>query len=279
MPWIEILALSGFGLLAGILGGLLGIGGSIILIPALTLIFNHDMHLAQAASMLVITFVAVPSTIQHHRNHAVRWRVVWIMLPFAIAFIILGVQTGNLFDAHLLKRIFATFLLYVIFINVRKLLKPKEPDLADGPRRGRWRIPFVGSVVGFMAGVLGIGGGIVVVPLFQKICKIPLRSAIATSSALMCITSVFGAVRKNMTLPTLIEESAVRGNGVVDWAAGATGLPPVVAQSVTIAAVIIPLAIVGSFVGAHLTHKLPVNVVRLVFVIVLMVTSVDMMFG
>lgn len=273
MGVMEVLELIVVGLAAGVLGGLLGIGGSIIMIPALTILLHRNMHLAQAAAMIVNFFVAVPSTWQHHRARAVRWDVVYKTLPFGIAFIVIGVIVGNTFASDnrmwgpkLLERLFGVFLLYVVVTNVYKLFgRSRNNDEPSGEpaSNGWWRVGFVGSIVGFMAGLLGIGGGIVTVPLYQRVCHLPLRWSIATSSAVMCITAVFGAISKNASLHT--HDIAPKILGI--------GPESIILESILIAACLTPSAIVGSLIGARLTHRLPLGAVRLAFILLLMVAG------
>jgi len=264
MPILELAAYVMIGLVAGGMGGLMGVGGSIIMIPALTVLFGHNFHLAQAAAMVVIVFVAVPATISHNRAKAVQWRTVWLMLPFGVAFIVVGVEVSNLFDGKILARVFAVFLLYVAAVNFRRLVSKVKRSEAEPQAKpvAWWRAGIVGSIVGFIAGVLGIGGGVVIVPLFQKFCGLPLRMAIATSSAVMCLTAVFGAARKNLTLSQHVSPD---------------GVPLDYLDSFLIAACLAPSAFIGAYFGAKLTHILPVNAVRAVFVCLLAITSIEML--
>ncbi|MHC4990270.1 MAG: sulfite exporter TauE/SafE family protein, partial [Planctomycetota bacterium] len=109
-----ILALIAIGFIAGTAGGLVGLGGSIVMIPALTLLLRQDQHLAQASAMIVNVFIAVPSLIWHRRAGTVRWDIVGRALPFGLVTIMLGVLLGNSVDGELLKKIFGLFLLYVM---------------------------------------------------------------------------------------------------------------------------------------------------------------------
>src|SRR5688572_28197902 len=70
----EIISLLALGLVAGALGGMLGIGGSIIMIPVLTLLLHRNHHVSQAVAMIVNVFVSFPAVWQHHRADAVRWK-------------------------------------------------------------------------------------------------------------------------------------------------------------------------------------------------------------
>ena len=197
----ELIGLVVLGLFAGAIGGLVGVGGSIVIIPILTLLMSRDQHLSQAAAMIVNVFVAASALLRHHQAMAVRWDVVVRMLPFGVLFIIIGVEASNQIDGEILKKIYGGFLLYVIVFNVIKLFQDggQSPDAAQ-PRIGWGPVGFIGGLMGLVAGLLGIGGGPIAMPLLQRICNLPLRQAIAASSAVMCLTSIVGAVRKNATL-------------------------------------------------------------------------------
>ena len=73
LPTWELPVLMCIGLVAGLLGGLLGIGGGVVMIPAIALLLGRDIHLAQAASMNVIFFVAAPAVVRHWRAGAVSY--------------------------------------------------------------------------------------------------------------------------------------------------------------------------------------------------------------
>jgi uncharacterized membrane protein YfcA len=273
MPLLDLVILLAIGLGAGVLGGLLGIGGSIIMIPALTIIFDLNMHLAQAAALIVTFFVAVPATLQHHRARAVRWAIVGRMLPFGIAFIVLGVFASNLFSGaaeEWLRKIFACFLLYVVAQNAIKLVARSQNEAEGIERTEWWRLGVVGALVGFMAGLLGVGGGIVTVPLLQRLCRVPLRQSIAVSSAIMCLTAVFGAISKNATL--FVHAADIEPKFLE------VGADQIVLESMLIAACLASTAFLGGMVGASLTHRLPLFWVRLAFAILLLVTAIEMLF-
>ncbi|MHC4809427.1 MAG: sulfite exporter TauE/SafE family protein [Planctomycetota bacterium] len=255
LPPAEILALVLTGLGAGMLGGLLGIGGSIIMIPVLTLGFSHDQHLSQAAAMIVNVVVAVSSYSQHRRAGAIPVGTVPRLVPAAILAIILGVVASNHFDGTGLQRIFGVFLVLVVAMNIQRLVHRSRrgsasaaaiDEDATGPPRV---IPavIVAGIVGGSAGLLGIGGGIIAVPLCQRVLGMPIRASIAASATLMCLTAPVGAVLKNLSLPP--------GQSATD--------------AVLIAGVLAPTAIVGSLLGARLTHVLPTLWLRAALVFLL----------
>ena len=264
MTPFQIIGLVVLGLAAGAFGGMLGIGGSIIMIPVMTLLLHKDHHLTQAVAMIVNLFVSLPAMMQHHRAGAVRWPLVWRMLPAGLVFIIVGVNSSNLIPGEVLEKIFGAFLLYVVFDNVRRLLT-KKPEPEQHEQRAGWLMgTLVGGATGFVAGLLGVGGGIIAVPLLQRACKLPLRQCIATTAAFMCFTATVGALRKNLTLQELTDSAGVSlGLG---WH-----------QSLAIAAFLAPTAVLGGLFGGKLTHALPLNWVRVAFIMLMLWASLDML--
>ena len=261
VAWPEILILVILGLVAGALGGLLGVGGSIVMIPVLTQLLGYDQHLAQAAAMIVGIFVAAPSVLRHNQSDSVRWDVTLRMLPAGLLVIVIGVWASNQFSGENLERIFGVFLLYVVSIETIKLVQ-QRPEPHEAQHRVTWpRCSAVGTMTGFLAGLLGVGGGIVTVPLLQRVCRLPLRQCIATSSAVMVLTAIVGSIRKNVTLAQHMSH----------------GQPLEMRTSLTLAAFLIPTAIAGAWLGAHLTHALPLRGVRLAFILLLLWAGIDML--
>lgn len=254
----ELPLLIATGLVAGTLGGLLGIGGSVVMIPVLTLLLGRDQHLAQAAAMIANVCVAVPATIRHHRARSVPWPLVVRMIPASLIAILLGVAASNLMPATWLMRCFGFFLLWVVAVNVRKLIgaASRVADPASPPPT--WTAAgLCGGIMGFAAGLLGIGGGIIAVPLLQRIARLPLRAAIGASAAAMCVSAPIGAWRKTVALPHVLGETTAQAS----W------------EAVTIAACLAPSAILGGLIGATLTHRLPLRWIRLVLVILLLIAG------
>ncbi len=260
---VEIAGLIVLGFCAGGIGGLVGVGGSIVIIPILTLLMHRDQHLSQAAAMIVNVFVAASALMRHHQAEAVRWNVFGRMLPFGLLFIVIGVEASNRFEGEFLKKVYGAFLLYVIAFNVAELLRDARPSKEQRKLRTGWGpVGLVGGAMGFAAGLLGIGGGPIAVPLLQRICNLPLRQSIASASAVMCLTAIVGAVRKNATLPQL---------------ADASGHTLSVTDSLLLAAALAPTATIGALVGAGLTHRLPVRWVRLAFILLMVWASANML--
>lgn len=253
---LNAIALLGTGLLAGVLGGLVGLGGAIVMIPLLALILRggvyDNQHLFQAASLAVTFVVAIPAAIRHRRAGAVRWEVVKVMLPAAMVAIAAGVLVSNLFDGRVLQRIFAIFLVYVALMNIRAMVSSKPEPPADRSPVPPTRSAIVGGTMGFAAGLLGVGGGVIAIPLCQFIARLPLRAAIATSSAVMVWTSIPGAALK---IGTLHQHGQSPLAGVI------------------LAVLLAPGALIGGYIGAGLTHTLPLKIVRAVFTVLVIAAA------
>jgi uncharacterized membrane protein YfcA len=188
------------------------------------------------------------------------------MVPPGVIFISAGVALSDQLSGPVLRKAFGIFLLYVVTVSSLRLYRsymrrerPLRVERTDLPHVG-----FVGSVTGFVAGVLGIGGGPIAVPLLRRVCQLRFRECVAASSVTICFTSLVGAAQKNATI------------------AGLTGAAPsradvTLADSLLLAGCLVPTAILGAFVGAGLTHTLPVNGVRVAFIAVMSGASVLML--
>jgi uncharacterized protein len=271
---IEVFWIALTGLAAGLLGGLLGVGGSVIMIPALTALLGPEQHLYQAAAMAANVAVAIPAARRHHKAGVARLDVLKWMLPAAVIAVLLGVAVSNLFEGDTaerwLKRLFAALLLYVIVVNIRKLLGGRrravdgdtnEPDPGgihtDAELRSRVGAPpgastAVGGVMGFVAGLLGIGGGAIAVPLQQVALRLPLRSCIANSSIVIVFSAAIGAVFK---IATLDQHGLAFGDALL------------------LAGLLAPPALVGGRVGASLTHLLPLAWLRVAFIALMLAAA------
>ncbi|GIW74148.1 MAG: hypothetical protein KatS3mg103_0670 [Phycisphaerales bacterium] len=246
------------GALAGVLGGLAGIGGSMIMLPALA-VFVHDPdpgtahHMFMAAAMVVNVVVSFPAALRHRAAGAIHAPALRVILPAMALAIVAGVLISNAFDGLILRKVLAGFIAaYAIMTIVRFFRKSHEPPL-EGAGVRPLRLAAIGVATGLVAGLLGIGGGVLMVPMLQVFCRMPIRNAIATSSAVMVLTAVVGA---SIKLATLGPE---HGRSAVD--------------ALVIAAALAPTAFVGGRLGAALTHRLPLQAVRLVVSLALLVVA------
>ena len=264
---IEFIIPALIGLFAGFVGGLLGVGGSIIIIPGLIYYFNQtsgytgpDQHLIQAAAMICNFFISFPAVLAHRRAAAIIKPVVIRLIPAALVGIIAGVALSNSSafarqNGKYLALGLSIFLAYVVLYNIYRLCLMTKNNNAQTPKPDNvptWKVLTVGLPMGLIAGLLGIGGGALAVPAQQLILKIPLRNAIANSATTIVFTAIFGALYKNATL-------AAHG--------------PTILQSLKLAALLIPTAMIASFLGGKLTHKLPRKILRITFIIFMTIVA------
>lgn len=244
------------GLLAGLMGGLAGVGGSMVILPALHFLFGDEPsnvhHMYMASAMIVNALVSLPAALRHHRARAVRTDLLRALLLSTAAAIVAGVLIGNLFPGDSLKLLLALFLGAYCLWNLVRLVRRTPEHKPEHERTDRARLTISGASTGFIGGLLGLGGGVMLVPLLQMLCRMPLRNSIATSSAVISLTAVVGAGLKLGSLPALGQSSA-----------GALAL----------AAAMGPTAMIGGSLGARLTHALPVRAVRIVLTALLLVVA------
>lgn len=108
MSWIIA---SVAGLAAGLLSGMLGVGGGVVMIPALVLLLDADQHTAQGVSLMAIALTALAGALVHHRQGNVRVRLTLTMAPAAVLFSALGAWGAGLIPPHILARAFAGLLI------------------------------------------------------------------------------------------------------------------------------------------------------------------------
>ncbi|HYI68009.1 MAG TPA: sulfite exporter TauE/SafE family protein [Candidatus Limnocylindrales bacterium] len=130
MTLLDVLALLGIGLTAGLLAGLLGIGGGVVMVPAMVLIMGMDQHIAQGTSLLVIIPAAVLGSFTHHRHGRLALRDAAALAVGGVLGAVLGSVTALSLDDELLQRLFAVLILIVavrLLTTRRSAPKPTDP--------------------------------------------------------------------------------------------------------------------------------------------------------
>lgn len=253
------------GLAAGLIGGLAGIGGSMVMLPGLAIVFGFPgdpghtrQHVYQAAAMCVNVLVALPATVQHARAGAVRRDLVIGLLPAMCLGIVVGVLISNFVPGEQLKNLLAMFIAAYCLVNLYRVLRPRRTGGPEHEAPRKTMFALIGSAAGLVGGILGLGGGVVTVPLLNLVARVRLRHAIAASSATMCISAAVGATLKLGTLPQ-------HGRSISEalWLALAMG----------------PMAVAGALIGARLAHALPLRAMRLAISILLLIAAARMAFA
>lgn len=178
---------------SGFLAGLLGIGGGIIIVPSLYFLFKYSssisnpMHLAIGTSLAIITITSLFSYYLYHRRTAVYLPIIKdLFIGLVISSIIGSICAYYINDKYLLYifAILAFFIgLYLLFLKKRNIQKKKIKQIY---------LIFFSLIIGFLATLLGVGGGLIALPIFFLFIKIPTYSLIGTSSLLTFLTSIVG---------------------------------------------------------------------------------------
>jgi len=250
------------GAFAGTAAGLLGIGGGLVIVPALAVLFaqqgihaEHLMHIAVATSTATIVITSISSVRSHHQMGAVDWGIVRRMAPGLILGAAAGTILANYLSSDVLKRLFG-LLEILVALQIGFGRQPSPHRQLPGP------LPMTGvsGGVGLVASLMGMGGGALTTPFFLW-CNVAIRNAIATSAAVGLPISVAATTGYILT-----------GLGAEHLPAGSLGfvyLPAFLA------------IVVASFsfapVGAWLAHTLPVLLVKRIFAAFLVLLGLNML--
>lgn len=244
-----------------VLAGLLGVGGGLVIVPVLTFIFTarhlpegHILHLALGTSLASIMFTSVSSLRAHHARGAVDWLVVR-RISFGI---MVGTFGGSWVAAQLSTRFLkGFFVVFLYYVATQMLLNIKPQPHRQLP--GRTAMFGVGGLIGGVSSLVGIGGGSMSVP-FLIWCNIAIHRAIGTSAAIgfpIALAGAVGYVVNGLSIP------------LPPYSLGYVYLPALVG--------IAAASIVTAPLGAKLAHSLPIDKLKKVFALLLIVMGTRML--
>lgn len=239
-------ALPFIGLLGGFFSGFLGLGGGVVMFPLLTLAGAVPVKLATGTDLVHVLIAAATSTVAHYRGGQVDTR--------AAFFIGLAGVSGGLLGSFLSVALSPLALqgIYLLVVGLGAvMLFISVPVKAEGYRKGdfnRAAAIAIGLGVGSLAGLLGVGGGFIVIPLMTYWLGIPLRVAIGTSLLVIFITSA----------------------GTI-WAKFGVGH---IHLSITL--LVLSGSIAGALIGAYISRKTPVRYLRFSLLLILIMIFLTM---
>jgi uncharacterized protein len=264
------------GAAAGLFGSLLGLGGGILLVPLMTLAFGLPLREAVAISLVAVVVTSSASTAVYLERHVANLRLGMTLELFSAVGALAGGLLAFVLEERVIAALFAALLLWTAATMARRREPSRKgeevapssgdatsepvpapaPDASflgalSGPGYRVHRLPLgmAGSVVaGVNSALLGVGGGIIKVPLMHVGMGVPLRISTATSNLMMGITAVSSAVIY-----------AVHGE-----------IDPFIAGPIALG------VFVGASTGPRIAHRIPITVLRWVFVAVLVYTAVQM---
>jgi len=259
-----ILELAVLGLSTGFLAGLLGIGGGMLMVPFITIILSGrsvapglTVKMAIATSMATIIFTSISSVRAHHKRRAVRWDLVKGLAPG----IVIGGAIASLGVFAILKgSSLALFFAFFVSFSATQMFLDKKPAAARQVP-GPLGLTGAGSVIGFLSGLVGAGGGFISVP-FMTWCNVSIHNAVATSAALglpIALANVAGYIVSGQSVQDLPPHSI-----------GYIWLPALV--------VIASCSVLTAPLGAGAAHLLPVKQLKRAFASILYVLAAYMLY-
>jgi uncharacterized protein len=219
VPLVLLLMYLALGAVAGVMAGLLGVGGGAIIVPVLIYSFVWQgmpesvlTHLAVGTSLATIAVTSVSSVRAHHLHGAVLWRVFLWMVPGIVVGVWLGANIANSLSGANLQLGFGIFLL-CISIQMGLSLQPKsEKNFQEGPAL----LPSSG-IIGVFSAMFGIGGGLLTVP-YLSWRGVVMQKAVATSAAVGLPIAIVGALT-NIVVAWGREGLPAYSSGYVYWPA------------------------------------------------------------
>lgn len=194
---MELLAYLIIGAVAGFAAGLFGVGGGLIVVPILYIVFMHagygeavTMHLALGTSLATIMVTSVSSMLAHNKNHAVLWPVVGRLTPGLVFGSFAGAAIADALSGQKLQLVIGIFTLFV-GINMLRSARVKSSRQNRPLINPRWHW-FAGVVIGLASALFGIGGGSLTVPYLNR-SGIAMQQAVGSSAACGLPIAIAGA--------------------------------------------------------------------------------------
>lgn len=233
------------GLAAGFLSGLFGVGGGILLVPALVVLLHLPPRMASGTSLAAVLPISVASLVSYTISDSVDW---WVALFLAI-----GAVSGAVLGTHLLQvlpiRLVGIGFVVLLVITAIRLFIPLEAEgRAPLTVATAVLLVLVGAAIGILAGLFGVGGGVVLVPVLVVLWSMAPVIAKGTSLAVVVPTAIVGTLRN-------------RANRNAD---------------LRLAAIVGVSGIVSALVGAELAHAIDDRLSNVLFAVLLVVVSVKL---
>lgn len=251
------------GACAGLVAGVLGVGGGMIIVPALIYIFHYlklmpfsmEMHFAAGTSLAIMICTALSSVSAHYRKKGILWS--------AYRRVNLGIIVGTVFGALLASSLPTYWLkvilgLFLLLIAIEMTFNPNLPQRKNFP--AQWINRLVGMLIGFKSGLLGIGGGALIIP-YLSYCGVKRRQTAGVSALCTLTVSLIGTVAYIVT--------GIYAGGSLSGSTGYVYWPAVFWISIP--------SVLFAPVGAHLTYVLPVGLLKGAFIVVVFIAAFDLL--
>jgi len=222
------------GLVSGLLAGLLGIGGGTILVPGLVMLHYTPIQ-AVATSSLAIAITALSGSLQNWCAGRLDWRLVLTLGLPALFTAQLGVIWSNQMSPQILMTAFGFFLLANgILVWWRDRLEQQEKTVVL-PLSAPLAKLLTGGAAGFLAGLFGVGGGVIMVPLQRVLLAEPIKKAIQTSLGVIVLTAIAATIGQGLKGNVLVNVGLELGfGGLIGVQISSRFLPKLPASVVTV---------------------------------------------
>lgn len=261
------------GALAGLLGGLLGVGGGLIVVPVLVFVFQAQhfpatvlTQMAVATSLATIIFTSISAIRAHHERGAVRWELVRRLAPGIVLGCLVGAEIAHLLDGRVLQLIIGSF---ALLVGLQMLTgwqpgRRKEEEAAPSGEKlpGPAGLAVGGGVIGMASALFGIGGGSMTVPWLNH-AGLRMQQAVATSSACGLAIALAGAAGFIFT--------GLRATDLPAHSLGYVYLPAFLGISLA--------SLLFARLGATLAHRLPAATLKRIFALLLLLIGSQFIFG
>lgn len=244
------------GLLIGMLVGALGGGGAILGVPLLVYGAGQDSQRATLSSLIIVVAAALAGLVMQHRNGAVRYRTGIIFGVLGSAGALAGTWVNGKISEPLLLTCFSALLVVVAVVTFTKARKSSSGGNAEAAEREdaeKRRKPqlavliLTATMVGFLTGLFGVGGGFVIVPALSIVLHLPMRAAVGTSLVVIAVNSA-------VTLTLRYQDLSVVEWGTL-WS-------------------IVALTVLGAFGGAFINKRISQSALQFGFAILLVGVAV-----
>ena len=263
--------LVGIGVLSGTLGALLGIGGGVINVPFI-LQLGAVPDIARTAGLLLSSVTGIASFISHRKAGNLKKGRLVQLLPWAIIGVIIGVSFQFIFKllfpavnyAVIFKSLFVVILVFALVRMINKMISDrKKQTSSDAKDLETMNWPFralIAAPGGFLAGILGIGGGVYYGPILKTVAKLPIKEAIPLSSGLIAVSVPIGAV---------LAETIFILSGNIAYCV----------ESLLIAAFVTIGTLFGVVLGIYYFKKISSLLLNIIYILLLVYNTVKLLIG
>jgi uncharacterized membrane protein YfcA len=247
-----------FGFFIGVIASLTGVGGGIFIVPVLTFFYDFKVNNATATSLTTIIFTAIAAAINYSRQRRIFYKTGLILIVTTAPGAYLGAWVATIIEERLLGLVFGIFMILVAIRMIISTLRTKTPNKSSSTRTDSEliklrRIIIIGAGLSFFGGVasglLGIGGGVLIVPIMAVIMGMPIHYATATSMFTMIFTSISGVTK-------YYQSNLINFPAALILAAG---------------------TVIGAQVGAYTSKKISGRNLSLIFGIMLIIAGINML--